>query len=99
MLTSLSTTIGAAAAQLPADVVHGPGDGFVFWPFFLLIPLFWILVIGFFIFFGRRMWRRNHYWAATQGAESVLRERYARGEIDETEYRQRLEVLRAHPTK
>ncbi|MBB6403710.1 SHOCT domain-containing protein [Arthrobacter sp. AZCC_0090] len=99
MLTSLSTTIGAAAAQLPTDVVHGPGDGFVFWPFFLLIPLFWILVIGFFIFFGRRMWRRNHYWAATQGAESVLRERYARGEIDETEYRQRLEVLRAHPTK
>lgn len=99
MLTSLSTIIGAAAAQLPADVVHGPGDGFVFWPFFLLIPLFWILVIGFFIFFGRRMWRRNHYWAATQGAESVLRERYARGEIDETEYRQRLEVLRAHPTK
>lgn len=99
MLTSLSTTIAAAAAQLPADVVHGPGDGFVFWPFFLLIPLFWILVIGFFIFFGRRMWRRNHYWAATQGAESVLRERYARGEIDETEYRQRLEVLRAHPTK
>ncbi|MCX2747578.1 MULTISPECIES: SHOCT domain-containing protein [unclassified Arthrobacter] len=99
MLTSLSTTIGAAAAQLPADVVHGPGDGFVFWPFFLLIPLFWFLVIGFFIFFGRRMWRRNHYWAATQGAESVLRERYARGEIDETEYRQRLEVLRTHPTK
>ncbi|MCZ9881305.1 SHOCT domain-containing protein [Arthrobacter sp. B2a2-09] len=99
MLTSLTTTIGAAAAQLPADVVHGPGDGFVFWPFFLLIPLFWFLVIGFFIFFGRRMWRRNHYWAATQGAESVLRERYARGEIDETEYRQRLEVLRTHPTK
>ncbi|WP_284981108.1 SHOCT domain-containing protein [Arthrobacter sp. efr-133-TYG-118] len=99
MLTSLSTTIGSAAAQLPADVVHGPGDGFVFWPFFLLIPLFWFLVIGFFIFFGRRMWRRNHYWAATQGAESVLRERYARGEIDETEYRQRLEVLRTHPTK
>lgn len=98
MLTSLSTTIAAAAAQLPADtVVHG--DGFVFWPFFLLFPLFWILVIGFFIFFGRRMWRRNHYWAATQGAEGVLRERYARGEIDETEYRQRLEVLRAHQDK
>ncbi|WP_345048302.1 SHOCT domain-containing protein [Arthrobacter methylotrophus] len=73
--------------------------GFVFWPFFLLIPLFWILVIGFFILFGRQMWRRKHDWAATQGAESVLRERYARGEIDETEYRQRLEVLRAHPTK
>ncbi|MFH5880335.1 SHOCT domain-containing protein [Arthrobacter sp. NA-172] len=99
MLTSLSTTLGAAAAQLPNDVVHGPGGGFAFWPFFLLIPLFWFLVIGCFVFFGRRMWRRNHHWAATQGAESVLRERYARGEIDETEYRQRLEVLRAHPDK
>ena|SRR5213595_3430650 len=99
MLTSLSTTIGAAAAQLPADVVaHGPWAG-GFWPLFLLIPLFWILVIGFLIFFGRRAWRRNHYWAATQGAEGVLRERYARGEIDETEYRQRLEVLRAQPSK
>ncbi|WP_423183962.1 SHOCT domain-containing protein [Arthrobacter sp. NyZ413] len=95
MLTSLSTTIAAAAAHLPADTV-AHGNGFAFWPFFLVFPLFWILVVGFFVFFGRRMWRRNRQWAATQGAEGVLRERYARGEIDETEYRQRLEVLRAH---
>lgn len=97
---SLPAAAGALAAQLPAGVVaHGPwnGDGGGFWPWFLLIPLFWILVIGFFVFFMRRTWRHNHHWAATQGAEGVLRERYARGEIDETEYRQRLEVLRAHP--
>ncbi|MEZ2389872.1 SHOCT domain-containing protein [bacterium RCC_150] len=97
MLTSLTTAVGTIAAQLPGAVTHGPWGGF--WPFFLLIPLFWILVIGAFIFFGRRAWRRNHYLAANQGAEAVLRERYARGEIDETEYRQRLEVLRANPTK
>jgi putative membrane protein len=29
------------------------------------------------------------------GAEQVLSERYARGEIDEEEYRERLSVLRA----
>jgi len=95
MLTSLSTLTGTAAAQMPAAVtaVHGPwGDG-AYWPLFLLFPLFWILVIGLFIFIGRRAWRRNRQWAASQGGEGVLRERYARGEIDETEYRKRLEVL------
>ncbi len=45
------TTLGGALAQVPAAVaMHGPwGDG-VAWPFFLLFPLFWILVIGLFIF-------------------------------------------------
>ncbi|UXM92916.1 SHOCT domain-containing protein [Paenarthrobacter sp. JL.01a] len=94
-----TTTLGSSLAQLPAVVAaHGPwGDG-VAWPFFLLFPLFWIIVIGLVIFTARRTWRRNHQWAATQGAEGVLRERYARGEIDETEFRQRLEVLRSQPS-
>jgi putative membrane protein len=43
---------------------------------------------------ARRTWRRNNEWATARGGESLLRERYARGEIDETEYRQRLQVLR-----
>ena len=30
-------------------------------------------------------------------AEELLAERFARGEIDETEYRQRLSLLREHP--
>ena len=99
MTSSLAATFAAQSAQLPADpVVHGPwgtgpwGAGFS--PWFLLLPLFWILVIGLLIFFARRTWRRNHEWDTARGGESVLRERYARGEIDETEYRQRLEVLR-----
>ncbi|XAS68030.1 SHOCT domain-containing protein [Micrococcaceae bacterium Sec5.7] len=85
MFTSLATTVAT----------HGPWNGDGFSPWFLLFPLFWILVIGLFIFIGRRTWRRNHVWAAARGGESVLRERYARGEIDETEYRQRLDVLRS----
>ncbi|WP_284977638.1 SHOCT domain-containing protein [Arthrobacter sp. fls2-241-R2A-200] len=94
-----STVSGALAQMQDAAAVHGPWAGGPAWPFFLLFPLFWILVIGTLIFVGRRTWRRNHHWAGTQGAESVLRERYARGEIDETEFRQRLEVLRSQPGK
>lgn len=93
--TPMSAAALSAAAQVPADTVaYGPWHG-GFSPWFLLFPLFWILVIGLFIFVARRTWLRNRYWAAGQGAEGVLRERYARGEVDETEFRQRLEVLRS----
>jgi putative membrane protein len=59
-------------------------------PWFLFFPLLWIaLFVGaFFLFRGRRdRWR-------TQSAESVLAERYAKGEISADEYRQRLDVLK-----
>jgi putative membrane protein len=101
MLTAIGTVMGTAAVQaaaghVPAGVAaHAPWYDGGFSPWFLLFPLFWILVIGLIIFVARRTWRTNHRWAARQGGEGVLRERYARGEIDETEYRQRLEVLRA----
>jgi putative membrane protein len=73
---------------------------------FLLIPLFWILVIvALAAIFGRRrraLWANGgwgpHAWhqaQATASAESVLAQRYANGDIDEKEYRARLEVLRA----
>ena len=63
MTSSLATAFAVQSAQLLADpAAHGPwGTGFS--PWFLLFPLFWILVIGLFIFFARRMWRRNHEWA------------------------------------
>ena len=94
-------TASALAALPAAQVVtgmvpaHGPWLDGAFSPWFLLFPLFWILVIGLIIFAARRTWRRNHQWVVARGGESLLRERYARGEIDETEYRQRLEVLRS----
>ena len=61
---------------------YGPGPVWFF-------PIFWFLVVGLLIFTFKR---RRHQGPAS--AEGVLRERFARGEIDDTEYRQRLEVLR-----
>jgi putative membrane protein len=59
-------------------------------PFFPLIPLFfigvWVVVIVSF----RRRWRHGHHLSG----ESVLAERFARGEIDEAEYLERRSVLR-----
>lgn len=88
-------------STLSAAVVpwaYGPGFGF---PFFFLIPLVWIVVLVLlFAFFGRRARRRwGAYgpWAAQgRSGESVLAERFANGDIDEVEYRARLEVLRAN---
>jgi putative membrane protein len=89
---------------LATALVHpfGPGP----WLFFL-IPLFWILVfVILFAIFGRRrraMWGAYGHgygpWAsahAARTAESTLAERFAQGDIDEVEYRARLEVVRAN---
>jgi putative membrane protein len=59
-------------------------------PWFLLFPLFWLIVIGTFVFlFGRR----GRHWHGGS-AEAVLAERYARGEITEEEYRRAASVLK-----
>lgn len=90
---------------LAAVAAHVGGFGFGFgWIFFFLIPLFWILIIGLFVTLGRRRWARggwgpgyaHHGFAAARSAESTLAERFANGDIDEKEYRARLEVLRAN---
>ena len=88
---------------------HGPGPGFGFFPFFLLIPVFWIVVIVVLASVLGRRWRRRamaggygpgfgpHAWGGNaRAAESTLAERFAQGDIDEQEYRARLEVLRAN---
>jgi putative membrane protein len=94
------------AVALTAAVLHPWHGGF----WFFLIPLFWILlIVALFAIFGarRRHWMRAGYgphgygWHAWQhsqaagNAESVLAQRYANGDIDEKEYRARLEVLRS----
>jgi putative membrane protein len=90
--------------------------GLFFFPFGLfLIPLFFILLIVLFATLGRRRWARQgwghgyghghpYFNGAARSAESTLAERFANGDIDEKEYRARLEVLRANnsftpPTK
>ena len=76
-----------------------PGFAPFFSPFFLLFPLFWLIVIVLIVaLVGRRMRRgwdgAGPAWSGARQAETVLAERYARGDIDEVEYRARLEVLR-----
>ena len=79
------------ATALVATHFAGPW-GFGWW--FVLIPLFWIALFAIlFAVFGRR-WRRRS--DPSRQAEVTLAERYAKGDIDETEYRARLEVLRAN---
>ena len=96
----LSTILATAASDTARW--YGPGPGFGWW---LLIPLFWILFfVALFAFFGRRWRRGGPPWAygdprvggGSRGAESTLAERFANGDIDEVEYRARLEVLRAN---
>lgn len=100
----MSTTLSAVATSV-AMHPNGPWGGGGFW--FLLIPLFWIALFAvLFAVFGRR-WRRaaieNGYGptgrrSPSRQAEATLAERFAQGDIDEVEYRARLEVLRANAT-
>lgn len=65
--------------------------GFPFFPFLSL--LFWFLIISFVFRWGR--WGHYHRgWQNTPSAEDIVRERFAKGEIDEKEYKERLSVLR-----
>ncbi|WP_291047060.1 hypothetical protein [Herbiconiux sp.] len=108
MLTTLaaSTALAATAVAHPFDSgFGGPGfDGPGFGGpglLFLLVPLFWIVVAAIlFAVFGRRWrraaWERRSSELPGRRAESTLAERFAQGDIDETEYRARLEVLRAN---
>jgi putative membrane protein len=100
------------AATLALVATHGWGVGWGAPWLFLLIPLFWIGVfVLIFTLVGRR-WRRfggpgnwqggHPGWQgwqqaqASRNAEATLAERFAQGDIDEVEYRARLEVLRAN---
>ena len=86
MSSPVSSTV--SSALLASDGWHGPG---AWWP---VIPLLWLLVVvgivTTFILVGRRRSRL----AGARAGESRLAERFAAGEIDEHEYRERLAVLK-----
>jgi putative membrane protein len=101
------TTLAIASQNLVSHHFGGPGFGFGW--LFLLIPLFWIGVVILIVALARRRWSRNgwgpgHFAGhpfyghsfAGRSAEATLAERFAQGDIDEQEYRARLEVLRAN---
>jgi putative membrane protein len=67
---------------------HGPG-------WWILIPLLFWGTIVFLLVTRFRHWRRfGPFGPSWRSGEAVLAERYARGEIDADEYRNRLTVLR-----
>jgi len=72
----------------------GPG-GWGYGLMILSMLVFWgFLVAGVVVLVRWFSTSTSHPAAASPGdAGSILRERFARGEIDETEYRQRLNVL------
>ncbi|MFF1878996.1 SHOCT domain-containing protein [Leifsonia sp. NPDC058230] len=98
--------LSTLAATTAATHWVGPWGGGFGW-FFLLIPLFWIAVFVLIFTFAGRRWRRAAAAGGGYGygrgpsspsrsAEATLAERFAKGDIDEVEYRARLEVLRAN---
>ena len=83
MTTMLLTT--APMTTLATHHDWGPG---AWWPVFpLLWLLFWAAVVTTVVLVARRR-------GAGRSGEAVLAERYARGEVDEAEYTERLDVLR-----
>lgn len=85
----MTETMAAIAAD---GSWHGAGGGPPF-PFFL-IPLFWFLLLAGVIVAVVISRRRHERRAGLRAGESVLAERFARGEIEAADYAARLQVLR-----
>ncbi len=89
----LSTVAGVLVAHPGFGTGGGPGWWIVF-------PIVWfLLVLMVVVLVARRVrrgWVTGGPWVHHAGPDpvSILGERYARGEIDEAEYRTRLAVLR-----
>jgi putative membrane protein len=72
------------------------GNGMSGWGFGLMaagMVVFWALVVLGVVGVVRYLTRVDRSLVTRPVAEQVLAERFARGDIDETEYRQRLDVL------
>ena len=96
MLTTITQAAAANAPVLADQITRwGPGDGGPLWGLRFLIPLLWIALIVTLVLLFRRSMRRRPFVHAAAAGEQVLATRYANGDIDETEYRSRLAVLRA----
>lgn len=67
------------------------------WGVGFLWPLFWLLVLAALIGFIVYLLTRQTSSSNTDQALNVLRERYARGEIEDEEFEERASRLRNHP--
>ena len=83
------------AGIVPALADMGWGWGHHSWWGGLMMIGWWLLIAAMVVLVVRSLGRQSSS-TSTGGAEQVLGERYARGEIDETEYRTRLAVIKEH---
>lgn len=68
--------------------------GFGFFPFFPLFGIvFWIIILSL-IFRGWGRWHHRWHDHADKSAEDIVRDRFAHGEINEKEYREKMRVLK-----
>jgi putative membrane protein len=81
-----------ATPVLLADSDHWNGPGW-----WLIFPIFWLVFLCAVIWFIAVGRRRGCRMSGGQQGEARLAERYAAGEIEEQEYRERLSVLREKP--
>jgi putative membrane protein len=65
-------------------------------PWFLFVPLFWGLVVFALFRFGRAWGPRREHRPRGDSALEILDRRFAKGEIDLEEYRDRRSELEAH---
>jgi putative membrane protein len=82
------------ATTIFADSWHHDGPGW----WIVFVPLFWIAVIGGLVLLlrSRGGWGPPRAAGHRESALDVLEGRYARGEIDVDEYRERRRVLTEH---
>ncbi len=82
MFSGLAVTVIGAAGRFG----HGPARVVVVLALLVLVAIVVLVAV-----FVTRWWRKG----PSRRGEGVLAERFARGEIDEGEYRERLTVLRS----
>lgn len=68
---------------------HGHMSGQYFWAMWIGMAVFWASLLAFGVWTVNRLGRRSR----GGNARRILEERYARGEIDEEEFRARSETL------
>jgi putative membrane protein len=88
---STATVLSANSAQHLLAADHnwdGPG---AWWPIF---PILWLLFVAVIIATCVRFGRRHRTYSGTRAGEAKLAERFAAGEINEQEYRERRSVLK-----
>jgi putative membrane protein len=87
-MSSPVSSSALSSAVIASDGWDGPG---AWWP---VLPLLWLLVVAAIVTTFVVVGRRRHRSGGARAGEARLAERYAAGEIDDQEYRERLAVLR-----